>query len=444
MVRPRWIQRPCGPCAHVPRMLLTGMLVASLASCGPDAARQEAAIRHQADTRVPPGLPGEPAEREADRGLLTPEQIRDIRRAVESAGGTIQCDAEGQPRIVDLAVGRGSADSTAIRAAVSCRRLVVLRLRAEKLTREELSAIRSLGTLEELMLHDAAIDDDLLAELSGSLTRLKRLTLRNTPNVTDRGAASLAQARQLTHLALIELRVTGESLRALASLPSLVSLDVRMCSGIRGSDLALLRDAPNLGELKLGGYAIDDAAVRVVADLPHLQELVVEDGAISSVGLADLAASTEFAGRVRSLHFARCAGLTDDALALVSAFPNLRELSLRDIPTVGTFLDKLPKPGRLELLALSRTFLTEDAFASIAAFTYLKRLELARVPLTRQSLEHVSRLAHLEYLDVSECGLNDQALQPLAALDKLKRVILDGNPEISAQVLERWTGKQHP
>ena len=81
---------------------------------------------------------------------------------------------------------------------------------------------------------------------------LRRLTLRNTPDVTDDGIAALVTLRKLAHLTLIELQITGEALPRMANFPSLVSLDLRMCNNLRRDALANLAEAPKLRELKLG------------------------------------------------------------------------------------------------------------------------------------------------------------------------------------------------
>ena len=82
------------------------------------------------------------------------------------------------------------------------------------------------------------------------------------------------------------MQITGDSLTQIASMTSLVFLDLRMCHGIQGDELAVLSTAPKLKELKLGGSGIDNAALAIVATLPHLQRLTIEDAAIDGGGIS--------------------------------------------------------------------------------------------------------------------------------------------------------------
>ncbi len=373
----------------------------------------------------------------ADRVLLKDEQIASIRQAVERCGGTVRCDADGQPVAIDLAVERGSADAAALEAAVACPELKILRARTGQATTEELAKIQSLAKLEELMLHDAAVDDDFLVGIAARLRNLKRLTLRNTPHVTDRGIAAVSTLPHLTQLALIDLQISGQVLNALATSSSLALLDLRMCNNIQGSDLAALAQAPKLKELKLGGYGIDDDTIGFVSALPNLTSLTIEDASIGSDALKTLVENKPTAERIQILALARCSGINDESLRHLAALPNLRRLTLRDVPVTGTFLQSLPSPERLELLSLNQTYLADEAFDSIAACRNLKRLEVSGNYLTPAAIEQICTLSSLQYLNLSECGLNDEMLESLVTLPQLETLIVEGNPDVSAEALAR-------
>jgi Leucine-rich repeat (LRR) protein len=295
--------------------------------------------------------------------------------------------------------------------------------------------------LEELALYDAAVDDTMLERWPGSMPGLQRLTLRNAPAVTDRGIAAVAVAERLTHLVLIDLQINGRALPPLAAAAALAVLDLRMCSSIQSSDLSALAKAPKLKELKLGGYGIDDAAMEIVATLPHLENLTVEDASVGPDGLACLVQNREAAERFHALALARCAGVSDESLRHLASMPNLRRLTLRDVPVTGEFLRELPQRGQLELLSLNQTYLTDDAFEAIAECRKLTRLELSGNFLTAKAIEQIAALSELRYLNLTECGLSDEMVRPLAELKQLRTLIVDGNPDLSPEAVSRLLDK---
>ncbi|MHC4403269.1 MAG: leucine-rich repeat domain-containing protein [Planctomycetota bacterium] len=421
-------------------------LVILLSSCGTEQPVPEegAAGRPGAPWRPAKPNVSAPVPLPAERVASIRERIASIRERIERCGGALACDADGEPVEIDLAVGRGSADEAAFEAALACPALERLRVRAGRLSADALWKIAALTSLEELALFDAPIDDDCLGKLAHGLPALRRLALRNTFHVTDRGISALAPLAQLTHLTLIDLGIGNEALGSIARLPALASLDLRMCSHVNAAGLAALADAGKLGELKLGGHGIDDAAMGIVAALPRLNSLTVEDASITADGFARLAHKGDAAERIQTLCFARCFGLNDDALGPLEAFANLRRLTLRDLPVTGAFLTKLPSPERLELLSLSQTFLAGEAFGRVAACRNLKRLELAQNLLTPDALKKIATLSELEYLNLSECGIGDDELELLVGLDKLKTLIVDGNPSVSQEAVARILGPSPP
>ncbi|NOX53729.1 MAG: hypothetical protein GXP27_04700, partial [Planctomycetes bacterium] len=248
---------------------------------------------------------------------------------------------------------------------------------------------------------------------------------------------------ELTHLSLIEVPITGAAVRTIARMPRLASLDLRSCPRITSADLAELAESPRLKELKLGGYGVNDQTLAALAHLSHLESLTLEDADLHAAGLRQLA-SSDAAGRIRLLSFARCASLDDEALTTLRAFANLRHLSLRDVPVTGRFLVGQPWLDQLEVLVLNQTFLTDEGFQAIAACRNLKRLELAQNALSAEAIEVIASLSRLEVLNLSECGLTDEMLQPLARLARLRTLMVDGNPELSSGAVQSvLSGENH-
>ncbi len=369
--------------------------------------------------------------------MMTPEAVANVREAVENCGGTIRLDDHGQPIAIDLAVGRGSTDATAFAAAISCTQLKSFRARAGQIATEDLRKLAAFASLEELLLQDTALDDDVLADLVEGMKGLRRLTLRNTPKVSDVGIGRLVELLRLERLALINLQITDQAVPTFAKLPALVSLDLRQCTSLGGSELGELKAATLLRELKLSD--IDDATLEIVASLPHLESLTVEDSSITAEGIAKLALNEPTANRLRSLSFARCLSLDDDALAPLASFVSLRRLSLRDVSVTGSCLANFPTLGEIELLSLNELFLSDEAFEAIGRCRQLKRLELSQGLLTPDAIATIATLSNLEYLDVTSCDLDDENLHPLHKLNNLRTLIVEGNPGVSQETVARLT-----
>ncbi|WP_168566115.1 DUF6807 family protein [Crateriforma spongiae] len=362
----------------------------------------------------------------------TPPDIASIRQAIEDCGGHLELDDQGRPIKVDLAADRGSADQAGFDAAIQCKTLTSLRLRAPGLSEADLAKIRSLSSLQELSLQDVRIDDDFVADVIAKLADLRRLTLRNTPGVSKLQA--IASLPNLTHLSLIDLPIDGPSLDALATAAKLAALDLRLCSRLSGRDFDALHDVANLKDLKLGGYGIDNESMRSIASIDKLSNLTIEDASIDAVGIQALA---PIAGQLQALSFARCAALDDTALQFVSRLPSLRSLMLRDMPVTGTFLKSLAAPANLETLGLRQTFLIDETFDAIAQCGELKRLDLPENFLPPGAIAKIATLSKLQILNLSSCSLDNASLEPLKQLQNLQTLHLDGNPNLSRDAAAR-------
>ena len=110
-------------------------------------------------------------------------------------------------------------------------------------------------------------------------------------------------------------------------------------------DFEQLVKLDQLDELKLGGPAINNEVLRSVALHPRITSLAIEDAEVSGDCLSCLAASPDFAARLRGLSFARCFGLTDESLVLLPKFPQLESLVLRDILVTGALFGTAGRPG---------------------------------------------------------------------------------------------------
>ena len=338
----------------------------------------------------------------AARTGLSAERKAAIER-MQAAGASVERDGAGFPVRIDLASERVFADEDLVGAALLFPNLKSLRLAVSSVPQATLAKLASLADLEELFLQDASIDDDGMGTLLVAMPRLGRLTLRRLNDVTDDALGAVARCKSLEVVALVEMnQVTGVGLARLAGLPRLRSLDLRNCGRLTVEDFGCLSEFKTLVELKLGGPAVNDEIATVILDLPQLRSLTIEDAEISVAFLDKLASDKAAAERLQTLAFARCFGITDEALALIDRLPNLQTLSVRDMMVSGQFLATLREAGReplaLESLTVVNAFLDDAAIGHLPTVApRLEQLDLRGNPgITDASGPTLERLDHLK------------------------------------------------
>lgn len=321
----------------------------------------------------------------AARAELSAEQKAAIER-MQAAGAGVERDGAGFPVRIDLASERVFADEDLVRAALLFPNLKSLRLAVSSVPQATLAELVLLADLEELFLQDAAIDGTSLDTLIAAMPRLGRLALRRLNDVTDDALSAVARCRSLEVVALVEMnQVTGDGLARLADLPRLRSLDLRNCGRLGVEDFQCLAKFQTLVELKLGGPAVNDELAAVILNLPQLCSLTIEDAEISAAFLDKLSSDKATAERLRTLAFARCFGITDEALASIDRLPNLETLSARDMMVSGQFLAMLSEAGSgplaLKSLTVVNAFLNDAAVGHLPTVApRLERLDLRGNP----------------------------------------------------------------
>ncbi|MGL6227251.1 MAG: hypothetical protein ACRC10_11585 [Thermoguttaceae bacterium] len=371
-------------------------------------------------------------------GFLTSEEEEKILAGIEKSFGSYERPSNGPIVAVNLAEGRTSVDDATLLQVVRLPHLKKLQISGAGLSKETIFQIGQIPVLEELALQDTPMLDEDLIRLIGRLPGLTRLRLRRLQDVSDIGFAELSKLQHLQVLALLESpQLSQAGLQAIARLPNLRSLDLRGCSALRAEDYAVLQNMPQLRELKIGSFSVDDAVLETVAQLPKLESLTIEDAKLSQEQLAAFLNRTEFQQQIKTLGFARMLGsVNDKTLALLKESPQLKTLMLKQIPINGSFLQGWNSP--IETLTLDRAMLKPDSFDSIAQLKSLRRLDLSGVYLSSDSLARLAILPELESLNLSECLLQTDDLEPLETFLKLREVNLNGNPDLSEEVRLKW------
>jgi uncharacterized protein (TIGR02996 family) len=245
-------------------------------------------------------------------------------------------------RELQLARPVWTSGASALVACPEVRRLTALRLQPLPGTLEVLAGSPALANLTRLKLNAVL---DLIGALRGSsgLGRVEALHL-DQPRLDADGLAEVV---------------------GLGSLPSLDRLHVYRCAFTRG--IERLTGAPPLARLRsltLRNCGLDDAALRTLADSPHLSGLVdlrIPENRFGLAGLTALIASERLPS-LRLLDVTGCP-LDDRAAAQLAAMPGLARLRSLAIDAYGAaMLDPLaasPYLDGLEELSVPRYALRE-------------------------------------------------------------------------------------
>jgi len=204
--------------------------------------------------------------------------------------------------------------------------------------------IRVIGERSILELTNARDTDlEYVAQLHG-LTDLS--ISESDPHVTDAGLVHLSSMKSLVHLSLMVPGITDAGLVHLKGLTGLQSLSLREMQ-ITDDGLKSLKGLRNLRFLNLHGSPITDEGLSHLRGFAQLQRLGLWNTRVSDEGLKHLAALKNLQslnlwgtkatdaglGHLRSadLHTLHMSGehVTDDTMALLKGFPNLKELNLQ-------------------------------------------------------------------------------------------------------------------
>ena len=317
--------------------------------------------------------------------------------AVVAAFGAVERNENGEIVAVDLAHGRASATDEVLDKALTIPGLKRFRL-AGDVTGETFSKLSTQTELEELFLRDLPVSDDELASVLAALPKLKRLTLRRLPSVTDKICDSLSD--RLMQLALVDMDVTSSGFSVLARKQSLRAVDLRNCGRLTVSDYSELKRLPKLSDLKIGGFAVNDAVLEAIAALDGLTALAIDDSLISPDAWKTFSSVFRSRDKLETLVLNRCPALLDDAMESLEKFPKLKRLTLGGMMITGTFLEVLAqdesKRPKLQRLDLRKSLLTVDGANALKKYPELHYLDLSGTALTPKLAEVLRTLDFLE------------------------------------------------
>lgn len=215
-------------------------------------------------------------------------------------------------RALDLR-GNMEAGDMALEVVAELPKLNAFKHRSTAVTDSGLEYLSKNQSLDSLLMQDFVVTDQSgphLAKL-GKLTQLEifrcqgfgsegvlalkgmnltRLTLRDLPNVDDRGMEVFDDLPKLKRLYLHELTSVGDSgLAHLAALKSVELLDIWTVPQMTDASVDVIAGLPNLKELSIRATGVTDAAVGKLLGMQSLQSLTFkENGSVTAEALKKL------------------------------------------------------------------------------------------------------------------------------------------------------------
>jgi hypothetical protein len=252
---------------------------------------------------------------------------------------------------------------------------------------------------------------------------------------------------------LIDGRFTNHGLAGLAGLEGVADLDLFWhVTGITSDGFAHLAHLPNLMSLGADGKLSNDVAMRHFAAIPRLRKLRAQGTVATDDGFEALSRSRTLEGlwtretphlgsrgflalstmpSLRRLGVS-CKNVGDAALATLSRFPALRELTPIDVGDDG--FRHIGGCERLERLTCMYCRETTDV-----ATAHIERLPIryyyaGLTRITDRSLEILGRMPTLEEIEFYECkGVTDAGLPFLAGLPRLREIHLGELPGVTLE-----------
>jgi len=258
---------------------------------------------------------------------------------------------------------------------------------------------------------------------------------------------------------LVDGPVTGAGLASLASLDGLTGMNFFWhVSALTPADLAPLAEFAHLVHLGCQGALCNDETMQYIAAMPNLRMLMAQGTVATDDGFSTLSRSRTIEhiwGRecpnLGSRGFAAlatmptlrglavsCRQVDDAALALLPAFPALRELMPMDVTDNG--FRHVGACTNLETLSCMYCRSTGDAATEhIAGLSRLKHYYAGATLITDRSLELLARIESLEKLTFwSIAGITDAGVAPLATLPRLRELTVENSPNVTRAISEAF------
>ena len=162
--------------------------------------------------------------------------------------------------------------------------------------------------------------------------------------------------------------------------------DLTMCIIQVGEGLKYVRDLKSLRSIDLRNTPVTDAQLKVLADLPSLETVMLGSNP----------------------------NLTDSLPDYLVNLPNLKQLCLDGIDVTEAVLPQLKLAKQLESLWLWETQVSDQSLVQLQNLSMIQELDLDLNPqLTDACLVHLQGLKNLKRLNLSRTGITPQGIADL-------------------------------
>jgi Leucine-rich repeat (LRR) protein len=273
------------------------------------------------------------------------------------------------------------ADGTVTRDAAG--RVTGAGLRGTWVTDTDLRKVARLPHLTHLDLSLTHITDQGMQELKG-LTGIVDLNLRFAEYVTDEGLAAIKGWRKLRRLNLHGTKISDTSLEHIAGITTLESLDIGSAM-ITDVGLERLSTLTNLKELTMGGNELGDAGLQALRQLPGLTYLDLAGRQGTDSNVWTLSMSDTGLEAILTLKELRDLRFGCTSLGVGVEGTRFATVSAMDVTT--RWLEKMKALSKLERLKVQGCAKIDDnSVAVLTAFPALKELDLKGTSVTDKGL----------------------------------------------------------
>jgi Leucine-rich repeat (LRR) protein len=284
------------------------------------------------------------------------------------------------------------------------------------------------------------IGDPAVEMIVKSFPSVTSLDLSSNTNMTNCVLKVISQLSNLERLILVQNRFNDLGTIRLSKLEKLRLLDLRGNMEAGDMTLEIVGTLPNLAAFKHRSTTVSDYGIEYLAESKTLRALLMQDFGITSQAgeqLAKLENLTE-------LEIFRCQGFGSDGVLALKGM-KLSRLTLRDLPMV----DDMAMEVFADLPALKKLYLHENDSVSDYGLENLKSLESLEVldiwsvpQMTDATIDVIAALPNLKELSIRSTSVTDAAIDKLLAMPKLTSLTLKDNANVTAEGLEKLSGKE--
>jgi internalin A len=356
---------------------------------------------------VDPETSGESSEPPRPVVAYSQEQIATARQLAKDLGVLIREDDQGNVVLIDTAANRSWVDDDQMQQLLVFPTLQTLTVEGPSITEHLAPRIAEARQLSSLAMRNTLVNDQGIEQFR-DLQGLRIIDLRLSALLTDAAMETLSTISSLRAVRLSGVNLTDAGLARLLELPHLTELDLRNCRRISKEGIAQIGKKRSIRVLKLGGPEIDDQVLELVAEMDQLTGLSLDLCDITDAGIRRLTNLP-----LDDLTIFQCVNITDEGLDVLAHYDRLRRLTLRDVSATGAALQFLPNPEALVTLNLEQSRFSDAQTPLLPRFTGLETLILSQTDLTDDAIDSLQALTWLNDLMLTQTRITDQGVQRL-------------------------------